>query len=143
MASFSAQELITEITGYRQLAAAEKDGLVVTPEIIEGLELVSELARVYRRHFSRERVRIEIAPGSVGVRFASDRTLLTRVLSNMLKNAAEATSPDNIVTVGCSASAEHVEFTVNNFSVMSDGDPNADVSSLILHEGHGARPRHV
>jgi signal transduction histidine kinase len=52
------------------------------------------------------------------VTFASDKSLLARVLGNMIKNALEATPPEGVVTIGCDADDDNVDFWVHNESAM-------------------------
>ncbi len=48
----------------------------------------------------------------------SDRTLLARVLCNLIKNALEACRAGQTVTVGCARPGDAIEFWVHNPGVM-------------------------
>ena len=73
-----------------------------------------QLAVVYRRHQAAKGKKIEIAADCEHSAFLSDHTLLLRVLGNMLKNALEASSPGEKVTLGARNDGDQVELRVNN-----------------------------
>jgi signal transduction histidine kinase len=108
------QRLIEEIEAQRSLLAAEADQLSVNPDELRSNEILEELAVVYRRHEVAKDKKIMLAEGSEAVTFRSDHALLSRVLSNMLKNALEATSASENVTMGARRDADQLEFWVSN-----------------------------
>jgi signal transduction histidine kinase len=112
------QHLIEEIETQRSLLAAETDELSVNLSELQTKEILEELAVVYRRHEVAKGKSITVAAESEGVAFRSDYTLLLRVLGNMLKNALEATSAGESVTLGARHDADQVEFWVNNPTFM-------------------------
>ncbi len=112
------RQLIEEIEAQRSLLAAEADRLSVDLADCDTREILEELAVVYRRHEVAEKKKIEIAADCESAEFRSDRTLLQRVLGNMLKNALEATESDQKVTLGARANGNQVEFWVNNPAFM-------------------------
>jgi signal transduction histidine kinase len=112
------QHLIEEIETQRSLLAAEADELSVNLDELKTKEILEELAVVYRRHEVAKDKNITVAAESEGVVFRSDYTLLLRVLGNMLKNALEATSAGESVTLGARRDADQVEFWVNNPAFM-------------------------
>jgi len=112
------QHLIEEIETQRSLLAAEADELSVNLDELKTKEILEELAVVYRRHEVAKDKNITVAAESEGVAFRSDYTLLLRVLGNMLKNALEATSAGESVTLGARRDADQVEFWVNNPAFM-------------------------
>jgi signal transduction histidine kinase len=112
------RQLIEEIETQRALLAAEANQLSVDMVELDTREILEELAVVYRRHEVAEKKKIEIAADCESATFRSDRALLQRVLGNMLKNALEATGPDQKVTLGTRVDANRVEFWVNNPAFM-------------------------
>ena len=52
--------------------------------------------------------------------FQADRTQLSRVLGNMIKNALEASNSGDTVTVGSTHDENYVEFWVHNPTVMPE-----------------------
>jgi signal transduction histidine kinase len=86
----------------------------VNPGELRTNEILEELAVVYRRHEVAKGKKIALAAEAEALAFRSDYTLLSRVLGNMLKNALEATSAGESVTLGARHDADQVEFWVTN-----------------------------
>jgi signal transduction histidine kinase len=108
--------LIEEVDAQRQLIAAESGELFVNPSPIETLELLDEIVAQYSGN-ARGRF-IRISPASKNVSFRSDRMLLRRVIGNLLKNALEASSEGEAVTVGSNQVEDGIEFRVHNTGTM-------------------------
>jgi signal transduction histidine kinase len=113
-----AQNLIEEIETQRSLMAAEADELAVTVSDLRTKEILEELAVAYRRHEVASGKNIVVEAQSENVSFRSDHALLTRVLSNMVKNALEASSLGETITLGSESDGEHVVFRVHNPTFM-------------------------
>ena len=113
-----AGRLIEEIETQRSLMAAEADELSVSPDDLRAKEVLEEVAVSYRRHRVAAEKHIEVAVGAENVEFRTDHALLLRVLSNLVKNALEASSAEDVVTLGSRTRDDHVEFWVHNPAVM-------------------------
>jgi nitrogen-specific signal transduction histidine kinase len=113
-----ARHLIEEIESQRSLMAAEADELSVNLVDLWTKEILEELAVAYRRHEVASGKIITLATESENVAFRSDHSLLLRVLGNMLKNALEATSAGETVTLGTELDEDQVGFWVNNPAFM-------------------------
>lgn len=68
----------------------------------------------YRQHYVAAGREIHLAPDVVDVELVTDVNLIRRVLSNMLKNALEAVSVGEVVTMGCQMVGKQVQFWVHN-----------------------------
>ncbi len=108
------ERLIEEINAQRDLSAAENNELTVHPGPINSIELLQELVTGYQHFVAANNCLLKIDSTSIPVQFTSDRTLLRRVLGNMIKNALEACQPGETVTLACFSDDERVEFTVRN-----------------------------
>ena len=109
--------LIDEIMAQRQLVDAENDELYANPVPIVAGRFLGEMGDMYRRYeLARDR-QICIAEPVTETTIISDRTLLRRVVGNMIKNALEASRPGDTVTLGCDA-GEGVTFWVHNPAAM-------------------------
>jgi signal transduction histidine kinase len=112
--------IIDEIEAHRELLAAEHDEL--TPEVarLNSVQLLTEVFDAYNRPDILDDRGLGIAAGSDAVEFESDRTLLQRVLGNMVKNGIEASIPGERVTMGCRADGTQVAFWVQNPTYMPE-----------------------
>lgn len=113
MHQLSAQ-LIDEIQSQRDLAAAENNDLLTIFTSLHSLVLLQETVRSYQRHVMAFSKVIIIDKSSENIALTTDRTLLKRVIGNMIKNALEANKESEIVTVGCRRESGEIVFWVHN-----------------------------
>lgn len=106
--------IVDEINSQRTLVSAENNELTVHPSAIRSLEILGEVAELYRHHEAAAGRNILIDPNARDAVLETDRALLQRVLGNMIKNALEACGPGGNVTAGCGAQGGRVEFLVHN-----------------------------
>ncbi len=109
-----ARHLAEEIKAQRDLMSAENNQYVIEPEVIRSMSLLQELCMTYRQHYVAAGREIHLAPDVVDVELVTDVNLIRRVLSNMLKNALEAVSVGEVVTMGCQMVGKQVQFWVHN-----------------------------
>lgn len=112
--------LYEEIRAQKTLAAAESRELKLRPESVDTKDLLDSLVGLYSRHNAARTVKIRCADDADRISMVTDRTLVTRVLGNLIKNALEATSATGQVTAGCDRLSDGVSFWVHNPSVMSE-----------------------
>ncbi|BCA80348.1 PAS domain-containing sensor histidine kinase [Desulfuromonas sp. AOP6] len=115
----AAEQTIDEIEAQRALAAAESGELALDVETFSSLALVETLADLYRRHEVATGRELRVDPEAAALPVTSDKTLLGRVLGNMLKNALEACPAGGRVTLGCRGGKDCIEFWVHNPGVLS------------------------
>lgn len=108
------REMIEEIDAQRILVRAERGELALNPEQFGSLRLLQDTVELYSRHPACQERRVRVDPQAVDAGVVSDRTLLSRVLCNMLKNALEACRPGETVTAGCRAADGKIKFWVHN-----------------------------
>ena len=118
-ARFLAEQLIEEIESHRDLAAAERGDLPVTPAVINVTEILRQMATLYRHHSVAEGKTLIVREGTEQVVLQSDGRLLARVLGNLIKNALEASKKGQTVTVWAQEGAMP-NFVIHNESFMSD-----------------------
>jgi len=111
--------LVEEIRAQRDLTAAENRELVVRMAPVSTRQMLSATEQVYRNHEVAYDQSMRVDPEAADVTFRSDERLLLRVLSNMVKNAFEASPKGGTVSMGCRATLSEVEFWVHNEGVMS------------------------
>ena len=112
------RELIEEIQAQRALTAAESGDLVVQPEHVDALKLLRDAVDGYSHHAVGKDRHLCIDEEAKGAVLVSDRTLLRRVIGNLVKNALEASEGGQTVTLGCTVQETEIEFWVHNLGFM-------------------------
>jgi signal transduction histidine kinase len=112
------RELLDEIDSQRTLVRAESGELVLTPERLGTRQLLQEAVELYRHHPVSHERHLRIDPDAEDIVVTGDRTLLSRVLCNLIKNALEACRAGQTVTVGCTRPGDTIEFWVHNPGAM-------------------------
>lgn len=107
-------ELIEEIDAQRTLIRAESGELVLKPEDVEVRRLLHDTVALYSRHPVAQDRLLRVGDEVQDTTVTCDRTLLSRVLCNMVKNALEACRTGETVTVGCTSADGHIELWVHN-----------------------------
>ncbi|KPA18904.1 histidine kinase [Candidatus Magnetomorum sp. HK-1] len=107
-------KIIEEINAQRELSAAENNELTVEyKEHISSLILDESKGSYSANPVAKNRY-INIDPSSTNIKFKTDRILIGRVISNMIKNALEAIPENDTVTIGCKQEDKEIFFWVHN-----------------------------
>ena len=106
-------QLIREIMAQEQLLAAENNELTIHSEPVSISTLLEALCDSYRDLNIAIKRTIELYLPEQD-QITTDRTVLERIISNMLKNALEASSPNDTIKVGCKHTDSGVRFWVSN-----------------------------
>lgn len=114
------EKLVDEIQAQRELNAAENDELIINPTFISNLDIIKEVKYLYTYHGISDGKSIYISEESEEVKIFTDATILRRIISNMLKNALEASVMGQKVTIGSRKTDEEVEFWVHNETYMPE-----------------------
>jgi signal transduction histidine kinase len=110
-------ELVEEIQEQRQLSEAESGELLVNNTNISTAEILDTIVEQFKSHIKRT-IYFAISKDSEDFVFSSDRSLLSRILKNMLKNAMEASSDGDSITIGANISGSMIRFTIHNPNVI-------------------------
>lgn len=115
----STTSLNNEIKSNLILTLAEKDELVVNCRDVNIRRMLTETAEFFRNTVNKQ---IEFITNMDGecTNFNTDENLVKRILTNMVKNAAEASDDGDIVYIGCRLDCNKLIFFVKNPAVMSD-----------------------
>jgi signal transduction histidine kinase len=116
---YEAIERVTaEIHSQRDLLAAENNELCVNPGALRTLYFLHGIARLHATHEIARGRNIIVDPSSADFSMETDPTILRRVIGNMVKNALEASSPGDTVTISGKLDKGKVVFRVHNPAYM-------------------------
>jgi signal transduction histidine kinase len=113
------ERVIEEISGQRQLSAAENGELQIKPVEISLPDLAREVGELYRHHNVGQERNLQTGPLPEAP-FKTDPALLRRVLGNLVKNALEAIPTGETVTISGEARGEEIMVSVHNPGVMPE-----------------------
>ncbi len=113
------EQLMQEILQQRDLMAAETAELPVHVRELAVSDLLESLVETYSQAPAARGRHVQMQRPAEDLHLESDKALLLRVLGNLIKNALEACSEGQTVTVSARAADGGVEFCVHNPGVMS------------------------
>lgn len=108
------EKLIDEIKSQRNLTLAEDGELQLIITAFSTKEVLEELVLLYKNHKVAEGKKIQIEQNCADEIITSDKTVLRRVLSNLTKNALEASKENSTVLLNCKYINNKVIFYVKN-----------------------------
>lgn len=114
-----ADELMEEVQSQRELTLAESGDLIPKPKPIELSFFLNRIVELYQSHPVAIGRDIVLLPFENEM-LTTDARLLKRVLGNMVKNALEASTEGQVVTVSCENDVNSVVLSVHNSTVMTD-----------------------
>ncbi len=112
--NLAARRLIEEIQLQRDLVSAEQGDLEPASEALDPFETLQRIAVDYRTSPLANNLHVEVATPQEYLKLATDPRLLSRILSNMVKNALEATPDGGTVSLGIREQGSGVQFWVHN-----------------------------
>ncbi len=113
-------KLIDEIKSQRQIVEAERGSLKIDLQDTITCDIIGYTANMAKL-YNLQQDQLQIDPNLEKVEFITDRALLSRVLTNLIKNAYEAEYHGGNITVSCyKTMTDSICFTVHNPSVMPD-----------------------
>lgn len=114
--------ILDQITSYRQLLEAENSELEVRKIPVNTSEIIHELVNIVSNYEILKSNIVMSDPEMMSVTIITDKTLLSRILLNMLKNAVEAVSDknDSKITIGVKKENDAIRFWVHNESIISE-----------------------
>lgn len=114
----ASRNIIDEILIQRQLRYADSGELNVYIEQVNTLQLIDSAIGKIGFHEAVQKQMIVKDENSANIEIATDKTLLQRVLINLLKNALEAAETNGYVQTGVMQEGDEVIFWVKNDQVM-------------------------
>lgn len=114
LADTASKELVEEIIAQRELIAAENNELQLKRDNILSIDLIRDaVVKILYNPIATDRSVI-IDRESSDITFTTDVKLLKRVITNMLKNALEATPKHGKVKIGCFNDDNEITIWVSN-----------------------------
>jgi len=113
----SSHDMVKEINEYRTILLAERRELRVVEALLTADNLVNDVANLYKAIAEAKGTKIVVKP-TEDFSLRSDHTLLSRVLINMIKNAIEASSEGDVVTIWAEKTSSTANFYINNPAVI-------------------------
>ncbi|MCZ6672520.1 MAG: PAS domain-containing sensor histidine kinase [Verrucomicrobia bacterium] len=116
------KELGLEVSAQQTVAALDIKNMSAQPSDVHSLEEIEKLATHFYPVEKNYDVKLRICDTSKDCTFSTDPVLLRRVLTNLVKNAIEASKPGDLITLGCTQSKGlgHVEFWIHNPAYMEE-----------------------
>lgn len=111
-------QLVEEVQAQQLIVAAEEGELALEPSPLNSRALLQEAVELARGHQSAAGRTLRVALTAQSVWFVSDKTLVRRVLMNLVRNALEACAPGDTVTLSSRSAPGHVELSVHNPGAM-------------------------
>ncbi len=115
-ASQLSKKLMNEITAQKQLLAAENNELQAYLEKTNSISIIKDVIDVYQNYNISKDKEIITDKNSVNINFRTDKSILGRILSNLLKNALEASKNDKLIIIGCAEIENEIQFWIKNES---------------------------
>lgn len=126
--------LVEEIQAQRALLYAENGELVINEVSIETVKLLSEISLFFMNQEEDRSKHIVVTPDTQHFMMRCDPVILRRVLTNMIRNALEASEEGGTVTVSCRVAGDTAEFSVHN-----DGVIPQNVQLQIFHRSFSTK----
>ncbi len=114
------KKLIDEIKAQRTITLAENNELELDISEFNTREILYEVKMIYDGHEVSKGKEIVVDSNSIDVKISTDKTILRRVLGNIVKNALEATSKGNKIILGCTFREELIDYYVINPGIIPD-----------------------
>jgi signal transduction histidine kinase len=112
------QNISDEIFIQKQLTEAENHEIELQPVVIHSRSMLSSVADLYKYHVVGKGKSVVIDRNAEDFVCVTDDVLLRRVISNLVKNALEASGSHDVVTLGCIRKNQGLEFSIHNNAVI-------------------------
>ena len=107
------KELLEEIMAQKNLTEAETGELAIQNERLSTIEMLDLISLPFQEN-DKYKAFVDIDEDSDDVLFYSDKTILNRILKNMIKNAIEASENEESILIGTEETTDSIRFYVKN-----------------------------
>lgn len=119
-AARASDRMVEQILSQKDLAAAERGELRPKAEQLSARAFLGEVAALFSAHEVAKGKTLAVAEECGDALIRTDKTLLSRVIGNLAKNALEAEAAGATVTLDCRKAGDGAVFTVHNPSRMPE-----------------------
>lgn len=113
-------DMVAEIQFQRQITAAESGEVQTNPQVVKLREFLTTLAEQMRNHVVAKGKKIQTMFYDMIDEIIIDPTLLSRILTNMIKNALEAETEGSVIKLKLYRDNDSLIFAIHNTTVMTD-----------------------
>lgn len=128
------KNIIDEIEYQRNITRAEQNELEVTYSQLDIVDLCNDIVKVFKKDNRFFQIPIRINASKKSVLAYSDRTLLRRIIINLIKNALEESGLNQEVVVTIKQHNEQLLISVHNNQAMPE-----DIKRNIFEKGHSRK----
>ncbi len=107
-------QIIEEIISHRVILSSDKTELKLNIVALNTLEFIKNIIINFKQMADKENKQISISDKFEDLEIKTDRVLLSRIISNLIKNAIEASQTGGIISVGCSNGDGLIKLSVHN-----------------------------
>ncbi len=136
LAREASDQLVDELVSHRMLSDAEMGNLPSDFTPSSAAEIVDSVVAIYRRIAENRGIGFVLKRPESPLVLSTDPVLLKRVLSNLIKNAIEASVRGQSVGLSFAAAGEAAEFSVTNAAVIPES-----VRSQLFHRSFSTKAR--
>jgi PAS domain S-box-containing protein len=129
--------IIDEIKTHRFLISSKSNEITLEIKPIKAYELLNNLRELFLHSNSLSYRAIEIVKDCENINMECDHALLGRIITNMLKNAIEASEHDDVITMGCRLQDGNVAFWVHNQAYIPEDIKSQILTSSVSTKGEG------
>ena len=127
--------LIDELKGQRMLGLAEDSKLLVDITVVEAYSVYNEILNTYSNSIFSDNKKLRLINADESkIQIKTDKTLLKRILSNLTKNALEATKNNETVSLSIEEFNTTVIFSVHNETYIPE-----DIQSQIFQRSFSTK----
>ena len=119
IATSLSRQILDEIATQRLLLQAENASLIISDQKINTLEFLEVVDKDLRYHQVSEEKEIVIDPSAESIDFISDPVILRKIVNNMVKNALEASDPEESISLNVQKRGDKIRFSVHNNAFMT------------------------
>ncbi|MFB6341626.1 sensor histidine kinase [Saccharicrinis sp. FJH62] len=133
----ASKDILEQIISFKQLLNAESGELKVDFIDVSAVDIIQSSVDIISKHEVVKGKKIDFS-GIENIRIYTDKALLTRIMVNMLKNAAEAVNERNsVIQIGAGKTDSIVKFWVKNDYVMPDSIQKQIFQRSFSSKGNG------